>query len=217
MDFTLIERPQVIIWDWNGTLLDDVQICVNSMNILLKERNLKPIDTNLYREVFTFPVRKYYEDLGFDFTNEPFEVPALAFMKLYIEHIFSARLHPDAVDVIKSMQVKGINQYILSAMEQDLLDKMLKHYNISQYFELIFGIEDHLGGGKTHRGLHLLHESNIDPSACLFIGDTLHDQEVAEKMGCKHILVAIGHQSAGRLYQNGNNVLNSLTELKQLL
>jgi hypothetical protein len=56
-----------IIWDWNGTLLNDITICIKSMNILLKERTLPLISEDKYRDIFTFPVRNYYEQLGFDF------------------------------------------------------------------------------------------------------------------------------------------------------
>jgi len=64
---------ETIIWDWNGTLLNDVDICVESINILLSERGHKPLSKSLYREIFTFPVKAYYELAGFDFTNESFD------------------------------------------------------------------------------------------------------------------------------------------------
>ena len=42
-----------IIWDWNGTLLDDVDIAVAIINQLLCQRGLKPIAYEHYLEVFT--------------------------------------------------------------------------------------------------------------------------------------------------------------------
>lgn len=44
-----------IIWDWNGTLFDDVDICVDNINWLLKKYNLPEITKEKYREIFTFP------------------------------------------------------------------------------------------------------------------------------------------------------------------
>jgi phosphoglycolate phosphatase len=206
-------KPEVLIWDWNGTLLNDVGICVEAINILLRERGLAEVTVSRYKEVFTFPVRDYYEAIGFDFTFEQFDGPALAFMDLYIERVYSAKLHPQAIEVLMKLRDKGIRQMVLSAMEQGLLDRLFHHFGLTEYFEAIFGIEDHFGGGKTHRGIQLMEQLGVDPAKCLFVGDTLHDQEVAESMGCRNILVSIGHQSAGRLRQNGNDVIDNLKDV----
>ena len=56
-----------ILWDWNGTLLDDRWLCVESINKILKKRKMPPILEKTYRKTFCFPVMKYYESLGFDF------------------------------------------------------------------------------------------------------------------------------------------------------
>ena len=84
-----------IVWDWNGTLLDDIDICIESMNNLLSERNLPLLYPDLYREVFTFPVRKYYSEIGFDFSKEPFSRVGLEFMELYKQNLPKSRLHKD--------------------------------------------------------------------------------------------------------------------------
>ena len=57
-----------IIWDFNGTLFDDVEAGINSVNDMLSERGLKTLeDKEDYRKVFKFPIIEYYKDLGFDF------------------------------------------------------------------------------------------------------------------------------------------------------
>ncbi len=87
---------KIIIWDWNGTLLNDVQMCVNCMNVLLGKRNLPRLSFDTYRNVFNFPVRDYYEKIGFDFTCEDFEVPAKEFMDLYHRFLPETSLFPCA-------------------------------------------------------------------------------------------------------------------------
>ena len=57
------DQIETIIWDWNGTLLDDLEICIRSMNRMLRERKMPPIDKQLYKNIFTFPVREYYEKI----------------------------------------------------------------------------------------------------------------------------------------------------------
>ncbi|MCK4288095.1 MAG: HAD hydrolase-like protein, partial [Bacteroidales bacterium] len=61
---------KTIIWDWNGTLLNDIDICINSINILLEHRNIENLTKEIYKEIFTFPVKDYYSKAGFDFTKE---------------------------------------------------------------------------------------------------------------------------------------------------
>jgi phosphoglycolate phosphatase len=209
-------KPKAVIWDWNGTLLNDTGICVSAMNTLLRERQLPEIDIDTYQNVFTFPVKDYYQAIGFDFAKEAFEVPALAFMDLYIERIIGASLHQDARTVMELLKEKGIRQFMLSAMEQQLLERLLTHFDLHPFLETALGIEDHLGGGKTHRGKQLLSEMQVEAHDCLFVGDTLHDKEVAQAIGCPFVLLSIGHQSAARLQADGNRVLGSLTEVASL-
>ncbi len=61
-----------VIWDWNGTLLNDVPHAVETINFMLEPRGLPLMNIERYREVFSFPVRRYYETLGFDLQAESF-------------------------------------------------------------------------------------------------------------------------------------------------
>ena len=72
-----------VVWDWNGTLVDDTWLFVDIMNGVLKDRNLKGITLDDYRAVFDFPVENYYSKLGFNFSEEAFETAGLDFIKIY--------------------------------------------------------------------------------------------------------------------------------------
>ncbi|HAN00616.1 MAG TPA: HAD family hydrolase [Marinilabiliales bacterium] len=208
---------ELIIWDWNGTLLDDRDICITSMNHLLSERNLPTLDLQRYREVFTFPVKDYYQRLGFDFDREPFEIPALEFMDQYHLRLHQATLFPDAVPVLTSIQQAGYGQMILSAMEQESLITTVINLGIEPFFEEVAGISDQYAHGKIGRAIELLKQKDILPHRSLLIGDTLHDAEVAGKLGCQCLLVSRGHQSAHRLLASGWPVVESLSQVLQCL
>ena len=85
-------RYKHIIWDWNGTLLDDTWLCVEGINQALIKRKLAPISEAKYREVFTFPVKDYYMKLGFDFDKEPFEIAGDEFVSYYGENFHKTKL-----------------------------------------------------------------------------------------------------------------------------
>ena len=63
-----------IIWDWNGTLFDDANLCRDIINRMLHARGRATLDAQRYEEAFGFPVRDYYARIGFDFSEEPFEL-----------------------------------------------------------------------------------------------------------------------------------------------
>jgi len=190
---------RTIIWDFNGTLLNDAEVCVECMNILLKERELPHLEVGKYREIFTFPVRDYYLSLGFDFEREPFEIPAHRFIDLYREKLREAPLHKGTTSILEHFKSSGYSQIILSAMEEEFLTKTLKDKGIFHYFDKVAGISNHLGEGKLDVARNLLANSSNSNHKHWLIGDTLHDFEVAEDLGIPCILIAQGHQSKARL------------------
>ena len=207
-------KIKAIIWDWNGTLLNDVNICIDCINVLLQKRNLNMIDRKKYVDIFTFPVKDYYEQAGFDFSKEDFEVPAMEFIKLYHESLPLANLHPCANDVLKYFKSLGLNQFVLSAMEHTSLLKSLKDNGIYNYFEHINGIDNHYAHSKLDIGKDLLQKIGLAPEEILMIGDTLHDKDVAEGLGINFVLVAKGHQSKERLLAETPLVFDNLLDIK---
>ncbi|PLX13651.1 MAG: HAD family hydrolase [Marinilabiliales bacterium] len=205
---------KAIIWDWNGTLLNDVDICVECMNQLLHKRNIKPLTKEKYLEIFTFPVKEYYENAGFDFSKEKFEVPALQFIDLYHKNLKNAKLHTEVIEILKYTKSKGIEQYVLSAMQHDSLIKSLNDSGIYKYFKHINGIDNHYAHSKVEIGLELIKKIPFDKEEIIMVGDTLHDESVAKELGVKCVLIAKGHQSKERLNVNGSKILDELGDLK---
>ncbi len=206
-------QPATLIWDWNGTLLNDLTLCLSSINLLLGRRKLPLLDKSRYQEVFSFPVKDYYASVGFDFSREDFSVPAHEFINLYEAGVKNCSLHPATVQVLSYFRDKDYPQFILSAMHQDMLQKTLKLNGIYDYFEGIAGLDDHYAVSKTERGRLLLEEYGIDKGNTWLIGDTIHDFEVAQSLGITCILIADGHQSKRRLKSTGAMVLNHLTDI----
>ena len=129
-----------IIWDWNGTLLDDAEICRRAINRMLKTRSLPEINMDKYRDVFTFPVIEYYKEIGFDFTIEQWEPVAMEFINQYIIALPECGLTPFAAETLESFKQKGYRQAIISAMQHDALLKSVSELGIHPYFEFIGGI-----------------------------------------------------------------------------
>ena len=207
---------KTIIWDWNGTLLNDAGFCVTCMNKVLEKRNMQKIDINQYRDSFTFPVKEYYKTIGFDFKKEKFEVPAMEFIDQYYSHLSEAELHTCATDVLEFFKRSGIKQLVLSAMEHENLLVSLTDKGIIDFFDDISGINDHYAHSKLEMGMDLIERTGIILNTALMIGDTIHDLEVASELGIDCILVSNGHQSKERLQKATPNVISKLSDIISL-
>jgi phosphoglycolate phosphatase len=193
-----------------------MQVCIDCMNIMLKERALPLLNIRRYREIFTFPVRDYYIELGFDFKKEPFEVPAHRFIDLYREKMHLAPLHAEVPDILEHFHSHNIRQVILSAMEQEFLEETLEGKGIRKYFQIVSGIRNHLGEGKLEMAKELLEVLGNKPDEMFMVGDTIHDFEVASGSGIPCILIANGHQSYDRLKMLDCMVFEDMKSLKKL-
>lgn len=205
-----------IIWDWNGTLLDDTELSVQTMNQMLLKRNLQPLTIAFYKEVFSFPVKEYYRKIGFDFTVEPFETPAIEYINIYNGKIDDCGLYADALTVLNYFNSLGIRQFVLSAMEQQALDRCLQLRQIDQYFDHVSGLDNHYAASKLENGKQMISSLKLNARKLLLIGDTVHDYEVASELGCKCILIANGHQSRTILESTGAPVVNEIFDLMAL-
>lgn len=205
--------PEVCIWDWNGTLLDDAQVCVDVMNGMLEKRGLPRLDMGRYREVFTFPVEEYYKAVGFDFAVEPFSLLAQEYILPYNRAALGCGLCPGARQALDWLRGQGVRQVVVSASHQGALEEQVEALGIGEFFEAVLGVRDVLGAGKAGIARGYLDSAGVSPGQAWCVGDTLHDYEVALEMGCRCVLVAQGHQSVGRLRQAGGAVLRELGEL----
>ncbi len=209
----MINKIKTIIWDWNGTLLNDIDICIDSINILLEHRNIEKLTKKIYKEIFTFPVKDYYSKAGFDFTKEDFDIPATEFINIYNHRIIDADLFQEVTSVLEHFKNRNYQQLIISAMEQDSLVRSIFDKRINNYFTHISGINDHYAVSKVENAKNLIKKANINPNQVCMIGDTIHDFEVAGEIGCNCIIVANGHQSYKRLEPLNCTVVNKLTDV----
>jgi phosphoglycolate phosphatase len=199
-----------ILWDWNGTLLDDVSLCLGTINKMLAQRGHPALSVDRYKEIFRFPVREYYVDAGFDFSHEPFDELAVEFIDGYYGRFTDAPLHKDALKALESVKKSGLRQGVLSATEDTILRKTLIDHGVFDYFDEVSGIHNHHADGKLAAGHKLLQRLPFPQHQVLLIGDTLHDAEVAKELGIHCLLVAQGHQSEKRLRSSIINVLPDL-------
>jgi len=193
------ESKQHVIWDWNGTLLDDVDVCVDIINGLLQRHSLPRITRSAYRKKFRFPIIDYYRALGFDLECTPFEELAAEFISEYADAVPTCLLFDGTAELLQALASSGKSCSILSAAQENHLRELTSHHGISQNFAHIYGLSDHYAVSKIERGHELIRELEIPKEHIVLVGDTDHDIEVARALGVDLVLLGDGHQEYERL------------------
>ena len=211
-------KYKYIIWDWNGTILDDLTANFEVENLLLQRRGIRLIkDIDEYKEKFQFPIIRFYESLDFDLENERFEDIAREYVLEFDEKFYELETFPDAENVIREFKYKGIEQIILSQTEQRWLEKQVAFHGMDYLFTELLGARDIYVKGKVGIALQWITRNDIDTADVLMVGDTIHDYEVAETLGCDCILIARGHQPKEKLLNTGTVVLDTIEELRRMV
>ena len=206
-----------IIWDWNGTVVDDAWVFVDIMNSVLKREGLPLTSLREYKKNFCFPIQKYWQNLGFKFNQKEFIVLNRDFIEKYQSKLFFPKLHVGMLDLLFSIKKQAVRQFVLSASEQNLLNKSIEHYNVKGVFCDVFGVDNLNAVGKVERGRFLLKKYHLKAKETLLIGDTEYDWEVAQNLGCRIILISHGHINHKRLQKTGCLVLKNVDELNKYL
>ncbi len=196
-----------VIWDWNGTLLSDVDFAIQTVNLSLAKRQLPLIDRSAYQQTFCFPIRTYYQKIGLPTDGDEFDVVCNEFIENFMSGIFGCTLVPGARELLASIKDMNKMQSILSATDQVNLDRMMTEFKLRPYLDHIYGIENIYAAGKIHRGHQLIEAAKTDRDRTVLIGDTDHDLEVGNAMGIPVILVAHGHQAKERLEKIHHTVI----------
>lgn len=206
-----------IIWDWNGTLINDAWLFVEIMNGELLDRNLPLITISDYRKFFMFPVKKYYEKLGFNFEKESFTEVGYNFIQKFKKRKFEAELFPETIQLLKLANQKDIKQSIVSAQENNLLNETVQHYKIDKCFQSIAGIKHYYADNKIEIAKNVRKQINSPNKNIIIIGDTSHDFDVAQALGVECVLFSGGHYSKERLQKNNCLIIDKHSDLKKYI
>lgn len=189
-----------IIWDWNGTLLDDNHASLSALNAILLRRGLESVDLDYYRKNFAFPVRYFYESLGVKIECEDWDALAQEYHDAY--HECELRLAADAKDALEFVRDNGVTQAVVSAMREDYLISDMDRFGIRPYFESVLGTNNLDGCSKLSRIRDYVALAG-EREEYVVIGDSLHDREVADAIGARCVFYGGGSHDPSRLREFG--------------
>jgi phosphoglycolate phosphatase len=204
---------KVLLWDWNGTLINDAPVAWAAFNDTLAAYGRSPVTFASYQEVYRHPAILMYQLAGVDTDKHDFEEISDHYHQFYVARSVDASLHHDTVTTLEAMAAQGRRQAILSALAHELLPIAVASHGIDHFFESIAGSQDKRGDGKIESGRALVGSLGVRGGEVTVIGDSSHDAEVARALGAQCVLVARGLESAARLQRNGVPVIDSFEDL----
>jgi phosphoglycolate phosphatase len=203
---------RAICWDWNGTLLDDVEICRQVMNRVLVAHGCEPFaDLAAYRATFRFPIREFYAGAGIG--DDRFRDAARQYLDWLEERTGEAPLHAQADQTLAALADGGMTQVLASATLPDLLARQLHPHGVGRRFDQVLSITDAYHPSKHDVIARWLQASSFAAAEVLMIGDTNHDREIAADLGTRFVHFDGGHQVA----PSGVPRIRSLDEVVDLL
>ena len=202
-----------IVWDWNGTLLADLPGVLRAVSRSVGKYGLPPVGGDDYRNHFTRPVRRFYDNL-FDRPVTDMEWVDLnkTFHDYYYEVVDDISLATGAEESLQAAAGLGWGQSLLSMSTQEHLISTVRAHGIDTYFRRIDGLESPDGGLKEAYLEKHLAAMQVDPGSVWLIGDTPDDHDAAVAVGARVVLFDGGSHHRSTLEALGAPVVNSLNE-----
>lgn len=209
-------KYKCILWDWNGTVIDDMPVSLRAVNKILADRGRAPICKEEYYEYIDTPITKFYERL-FDLEKEDMDTLIREFNENYDSFLDGSEVSDEVRKGLKAVCLSGAKQIILSSSEAKKLTRLIGEYGLTEVFSAILGSDDFVCSSKVERAQGWFAAEGVSPAEAVILGDTLHDAEVAREIGCDCILVSCGHQSKKELLSAGYPVKESVADALKLI
>ena len=200
-----------VIFDWSGTLVDDLPAVWRASNHALEQAGVPAMSLEQFRRDFRLPARDFYVE----------RVPKEALPELERWFLDGFRQVQDTVtplpharEFLEFCRQHGLRTFLLSAVHPALFAQQEQASGFGPFFD------------KTYLGAHdkkdligrILVENSLDPAQTVFIGDMQHDIETAHHGGVKSVGVLTGYDNLEKLRTSKPNlIVEHLAELRRHL
>ena len=205
-----------IIWDFNGTLLNDLPAAMAAVTDMLRLRGGPDMTAEWYYSLVEMPIIRFYQKIPL-LADVPFDTITREFNDGYARHGNRITLGPGARPVLGTLRAAGVQQTILSSFQQRLIEGWIEHFGVGYYFDTVLGADDLRSESKIDRARSWAEAISLDRDSAVLVGDTIHDWEAAQALGVRCVLVSYGHQSRRQLAACGVPIIDDLAYLPPLL
>lgn len=205
------------MWDWNGTLLHDIDAVIAATNAAFAELGLPPITLERYRELYCVPVPRFYERLmGRPPTDEEWAGMDEVFHRHYVARVERVGLAEGAAELLAARRAAGLTQSLCSLAPHDQLVPLVRRHGIEEHFVRVDGCLGGTSGASTGKARQMAaHVAALDgfrPHRTVVVGDAVDDAVAAAHVGARAVLYTGGSHSRASLEAAGVPVVDSLAE-----
>jgi phosphoglycolate phosphatase len=207
LGFSVQPMLKAIIFDWSGTLVDDMPPVIEATNSILARCGRPLMDRETFRREFCLPFDNFYKKHAPEIGPAKLEA---CFRKTFAESSAPVTLLPHVEEFLKFSRSKGHQHIVLSSALQAAVEAQATAFGLTGYFDAIYaGIMD-----KRLFIAELLAKHNLKPEEALYLGDMVHDAETAQHAGIKFVGLLTGYDHEDTLRQAGPDML--VADLKAL-
>ncbi len=176
-----------LIFDWSGTLVDDLGPVLEATNAVLAQFGLATLDREGFRRRFRLPYRDFYAEI---LPHVPLEELEALFRRAFDAAVAPVTVLPHAREKLAWCAAQGIRTFVLTSMDAAAFERQLASFGLRERFEATYaGVLD-----KREVIHRILASHGLDPAETAFIGDMTHDMETARHGGIASIAVLTGYQ-----------------------
>ena len=205
-----------IIFDFNGTILDDFDLTYKIEKNIFNSIGFKKFNKKICKDTFTNPINVYYKNLGLDENKYNYNELNSTFFNTYLSKWKEGSyLFKDEKECLLDLKARGFKLYILSATEINLLKEQLEFFKIYNIFDGICAAKNQEGKSKIEFAKEFINQNNLNSSNTILVGDTIHDFECANEFGFDSIFFLKGHNSKKRLSITNKPLVSSYKALEK--
>jgi phosphoglycolate phosphatase-like HAD superfamily hydrolase len=202
-----------LVWDWNGTLLDDLPVVIEAVNLSIGSFGVDPITADDYRDHYTRPVRHFYDSLfGRVVDDEEWLRLNSTFHDAYFELATHVDLAPGALEAMGMLEEAGWSQSLLSMSPQDWLEGIVARLELTGRFEMVDGLSGPTGGLKAAHLEDHLSMLAIEGRSVVVVGDTPDDVAAARHVGAHPVLFHGGSHHIEVLEREGVPIAETIVD-----
>ena len=200
-----------LIFDWSGTLCDDLELTIEATNYVLSHYGIPPLDKATFRAEFQLPYPAYYARKT---PGVPLEELENHYRCAFDRSATKVSLLPHAAAFLRFCAARGIRCFVLTSMDPPAFLLQAKELGVLSFFE-------HVHSGIRHKDTYitgLMQQHALNPEETAFIGDMQHDIHAAHSAGITSVAVLTGYNNAAQLAEaEPDLIIPDLRTLQNLL
>jgi phosphoglycolate phosphatase len=178
-----------LIFDWSGTLVDDLGPVIEATNAVLEKYEIAALDRETFRRNFRLPYSEFYAELLPDIPLTELETH---FRPAFDAAVTPVTVLPHAREKLECCSALGIRCFVLTSMDPIAFERQMDEFNLRHHFEATYsGVLD-----KRELIHQILTTHDLAPTETAFVGDMTHDVETARHGGISSIAVLTGYNHA---------------------